>query len=294
MDTQAVLSEIDLFLHRRLFEISGTPVNVATLLVFVLILVVAYFISHALQRVLRRSLLGLGAGREASFAVTARLIHYVVMLVGVGIALNTLGINLTALFTAGAVFAIALGFAMQNIAQNFVSGVILLTERIIKPGDILEVDGRTVRVARLGIRSTVARTLDEEDIIIPNSILVQSTVKNHTLRDDVLRLRAHVGVAYTSDMRQVRQTLEEAARSIPWREASMEPVINLLQFGSSSVDWEISVWIDNPWRLQRLRSELNETVWWALKDAGITIAFPQVDVHLDPPVVEALHGVERR
>ena len=87
---------------------------------------------------------------------------------------------------------------------------------------------------------------------------------------------------------EVRRCLEEAATAIPGRVQSMDPVVNLLRFGSSSVDWEVSIWIDNPWRLQRLRSQLNETVWWALRDAGITIAFPQVDVHLDPPVVQAL------
>jgi small-conductance mechanosensitive channel len=188
---------------------------------------------------------------------------------------------------------VALGFAMQNIAQNFVSGVILLVERSIKPGDILRVEGRLVKVMRMGIRATVSRTLDDEEIIIPNSVLVQNSVTNYTLKDRLYRLRALVGVVYWSDMALVRETLERVAKEIPWREKGPEPRILLRQFGDSSVDFEVSVWISDPWRVQLRLSELHEAIWWALKEAGITIAFPQVDVHLDPPVMRSLEGLAR-
>ena len=133
---------------------------------------------------------------EGSAKATARLVHYVVLCVGLSVAVHTLGVNLTALFTAGAIFAIALGFAMQNITQNFVSGIILLVERTIKPGDIIEAEGRMVQVTKLGMRATVVRTWDSDDFIIPNSLLVASTVKNFTLRDRLHRLRCLVGVSY--------------------------------------------------------------------------------------------------
>ena len=119
---------------------------------------------------------------------------------------------LEALFAAGAVFAIGLGFAMQNIVQNFVSGVILLAERTIKPGDVLQVDGRFVKVRHMGIRSTICRTLDEEEIIVPNATIVQSTVTNYTLQDSLFRLRCTVGVVYGSDMVLVKNTLQRAAQ----------------------------------------------------------------------------------
>lgn len=279
---------LDDILQYHLFDIAGTAVNVATLVIFALILgatfLIARFLEHALERGFRRW----GVRDEGSIGVSTRLVHYLVLIVGFGVALHTIGINLTALFAAGAVFAIALGFAMQNIVQNFVSGIILLAERTIKPGDVLEVEGRKVKVVRLGIRSTVARTLNEEDLIIPNGTLVQSTVMNHTLRDRDFRLRAQVGVAYSSDMKQVHRVLEEAAKEIDWRKRDRDPVVLLLGFGSSSVDWEVSVWIDDPWRMQQHRSALNEIVWWTLKDAGITIAFPQLDLHLDPEVTESM------
>ncbi|UCG51040.1 MAG: mechanosensitive ion channel [Candidatus Latescibacterota bacterium] len=278
-------------LQNRLFTIAGTPVDLATLLIFLLIIAATLWISHVLQRGLVRFFQARGVRDEASIGVGTRLLHYLVLIIGFGIAIHTMGINLTALFAAGAIFAVGLGFAMQNIAQNFVSGIILLVERTIKPADILEVDGRMVRVVRLGARATVVRTLDEEDLIVPNSTLVQSTVKNYTLRDALYRLRAPVGVVYGSDMAVVRQVLEDAAKKLDWRSKDKNPVVLMTEFGDSSVNFEVSVWVDNPWKTRALRSELNEAIWWALKNAGITIAFPQLDVHLDPPVVESLESL---
>ncbi|HMB68540.1 MAG TPA: mechanosensitive ion channel domain-containing protein [bacterium] len=273
---------------RELFSISGTPVTTATALTFFLILVVTFWISAIVQKALERGMRRRGVAAEGTVAAARRLTHYAILALGFGVGLQTVGIDLTALFAAGAFFAVAMGFAMQNITQNFVSGVILLVERTIKPQDVLEVEGRMVRVLHLGTRATVVRTLDEEELIVPNSVLVQSTVTNYTLRDPLVRLRVMVGVTYDSDMKQVRQVLEHATAELPWRSRQRDPVILMKAFGSSSVDWEVSVWVEEPWRLAGHSSELHEAIWFALKDAGIVIAFPQLDLHLDPPVTRAL------
>ncbi|MGH7336853.1 MAG: mechanosensitive ion channel family protein, partial [Myxococcota bacterium] len=152
------------------------------------------------------------------------------------------------------------------------------------------VEGQMVKVVMLGIRTTVARTLDDEDLIVPNSTLVQSSVKNLTLRDTEYRMRVRVGVAYSSDMAEVDKALLRAAESAPGRLPSFDPRVLLLEFGSSSVDWEVSIWIGDPWRVRVLRSELLLAVWRELQAAGITIAFPQLDVHIDPEVERALAG----
>lgn len=277
-------------LDRPLFEIAGTPVSVATLIsigvVLLATVIVAKILSGLFERVLRRR----KKAGEGEVKALVRVVRYAIWLLGLAIALSTAGINLSALFAAGALFAVAIGFAMQNVVQNFVAGVILLLERAIKPGDVLEVEGQLVRVVQMGIRTTVARTLDDEDLIIPNGTLAQSSVKNFTLRDPEYRVRMRVGVAYSSDMESVRATLEATARAIPWRLSGHEPRILLAEFGSSSVDWEVSVWTDDPWRVRTLRSELQIAVWNALKAADLTIAFPQVDVHFDPAALRALAG----
>ncbi|HEX9564722.1 MAG TPA: mechanosensitive ion channel domain-containing protein [Gemmatimonadaceae bacterium] len=278
------------FLEIELFTLGGVPMTVGTLLTALLIIAIAWVGSRVLQRSVRRALERRGWAQDGSISVGQRLAHYLVMLVATGIALDTAGIELATLFAAGAIFAVGLGFAMQNIAQNFVSGIILLIERSIKPGDILEVGGAVVKVERLGIRSTLARSRDEEQLIIPNSMLVQSTVKNFTLHDSLFRVRATVGVSYASDLEVVQDVLTRAARAVPWRQTAPDPRILLLGFGNSSVDYEVSVWVDDPWEARTLLSALNQAIWWGLKEAGVTIAFPQMDVHFDPTLNRVLQS----
>ena len=274
---------------RVLFEISGTPVTFATLVtaggVILGSLIVARLVGAVLNKIVQRRTKGIAQGALRS---TIRLVQYAIVVVAGMLALDTVGIKLGALFAAGALFAVALGFAMQNIVANFISGVILLLERSIKPGDIVEVGEQVVQIREMGIRTAIGRTLDEEDLIIPSSQLVQSTVRNFTLRDPISRIRVMVGVTYDSDMAHVRRTLEAAAADIEWRLKDREPRVLMRSFGSSSVDWEVSVWFDDPWNRQGRSSDLHEAIWWALKSAGITIAFPQLDLHLDPRALDAL------
>ncbi|MEX0890998.1 MAG: mechanosensitive ion channel domain-containing protein [Gemmatimonadota bacterium] len=277
-------------LNDPLFTFSGTEVTLMTLVVFSLIVLITFWLSRFVQGSIARTFRYRGMDDEGTIGVATRLAHYAVMAFGLGVALDNLGIDLAALFAAGALFAVAIGFAMQNIAQNFVSGLILLFERTIKPGDVLEVEGRIVRVERMGLRSTVARSRDEAEIILPNSLLVQNSVINYTLRDSFFRLSITVGVVYGADMRHVVDVLTGAASALTWRLQDKEPQVLMTEFGDSAVLFDVHVWTDDPWRGRRAQSDLNQAVWWALKDAGITIAFPQLDVHFDPPV----EGAARR
>lgn len=276
-----------------MFAISGTEVTLFSLTVFIVIVICTVGVSFVLQRGLKKGLSHRFDIREGTLEALLRLMHYTIVLVGFGIGLQTIGINLSALFAAGAVFAIAIGFAMQNVVQNFVSGVLLLLERTIKPGDILEVEGTVVKVIDMRIRTTVVRTWKEEELIMPNSIFSQSTVKNYTLRDNEFRLGVVVGVTYGSDMKKVIDVLEQTARDIPWRLPDPEPRILMQDFGNSSVDFGVYVSIDNPWMQRIYMSDLRKEIWFAFKDANITIAFPQLDVHLDPPVTEAITDLRR-
>lgn len=271
----------------KLFGIAGTPITISTLMTVVIIILATFRISRLVQRAIEGGFKRRGVKSEGTIAATSRLVHYLVLVIGLGIALQTAGVDLSALFAAGALFAVAIGFAMQNITQNFVSGLILLIERVIKPGDVLNVNGQTIRVLQMGIRSTVAITLDDEELIIPNSVLVQSTVANQSFHEPFNRARITVGVSYDSDMKAVRGVLEAVgARFV---ESEERPAaVRMLAFGNSSVDFELSVWTTNPWRRETLRAEIREAMWFALLEAGIVIAYPQLDVHFDPPVQSAL------
>jgi small-conductance mechanosensitive channel len=290
MSLNEVLSRVRHLLAIQLFDIAGAPVTLATALSVAVVVAATFYVSHLLQRSLDRVLRRREILDDKNLGVGKRLLHYVVLFVGFGIALETIGIDLKALFAAGAFFAVAIGFAMQNITQNFVSGVILLVERIIKPGDVIEFDNTVAKVQTMGIRVTVVRTPNEEEIIVPNAMLVQNPIKNYTLQDASFRVRASVGVTYDSDMKKVWQVLQVTAADLPWRIKDREPVVLLREFADSSVNFEVSVWIDDPWRQQRHRSQLLDAMWWALKDAGIVIAYPQLDVHFGPSLRESLRG----
>ena len=278
---------------KPLFTLSGTKVTLLSIVVFIMIIVVSFAISIILQRALKKTLANRFKKQEGTLDAILRLIHYSVLIVGFGIGMQTIGINLGALFAAGAVFAIAIGFAMQNIVQNFVAGIILLIERTIKPGDILEVEGTVVKVIDMGIRTTVVRTWREEELIMPNSIFSQSTVKNYTLRDNEFRLGVEVGVSYDSDMKKVIEVLEETAKKIPWRLPEPEPRVLLQDFGDSAVIFGVYINVDEPWKQRVYMSDLRKAVWFAFKDADITIAFNQVDIHFDPPVTDAFSGLKK-
>ena len=283
---------IELF-SRPLFALSGTEVTLLSLVIFFLVISFSVAVSVVLQRALKRSLAHRFEKQKGTLAAILRLVHYTIIIIGFGIGLQTIGINISALFAAGAVFAIAIGFAMQNIVQNFVSGIILLVERTIKPGDILEIEGNVVKVVDMGMRTTIVRTWREEELIMPNAILAQATVKNYTMRDNEFRLGVDVGVAYESDMKKVIQVLEETARNIPWRLPEPEPRVLLQDFGDSAVIFGVYLNVDDPWKQRVYTSDLRKAIWFAFKEANITIAFHQVDIHFDPPVTEAFAGLKK-
>jgi small-conductance mechanosensitive channel len=279
-------------LTTELFRITDKPISLLTIMTVITVVVLTLFLSRIARKAIRRGFRMRGVADEGTVGVVTRLVHFAFLLVGIGVAVEAAGLDLTALFAAGAVFAVALGFAVQNIVQNFVAGVILLLERVIKPGDVLWVDGELVRVREMGIRATVVRTLNDEDIIVPNGNLVGSAVKNYTFSDHVFRLKVQVGVTYDSDMKLVMETLEEVGRQIDFKLEDHEPIVLMTEFGDSSVNFELSLWVDDPWAMRRYRSKINQAIWWAFKEKGIVIAFPQVDVHFDKPVATGLANLK--
>ncbi len=278
--------------NTELFTIGATPITVTTLVTMLLIVVAAYAVARGVGVAIRRAIARRGlTATEGNFRAIGRLLHYAILLVGIAIAMQTGGIELSALFAVSAVFVVGIGLALQNIAQNFVAGIVLLFERSIKPGDIIELDGRLAKITHMGGRATLARSLDEEDLIIPNHTLMLATLKNLSMSDSLYRMRVKVGVSYGSDMDQVERLLLAVGSEFTNRDPEFEPKALLTEFGSSSVDWELSVWIRDPWTRRSAGSALRRAIWRAFQADGVVIAFPQVDVHFDAPVASALAAV---
>lgn len=246
-----------------------------------LVLLVTFLISRMVQRYINRRMKIDVPGDDMAVQTYRKVARFVIWTLGILIALHVAGINMSSLFTSGGLVAIALAFAMKNSAENYIAGMMLRTEDTIKPGDVLETEGILLKVRKIGFRDTIARSKDEKDILIPNSHLIEQRVTNYTYRDSICRVETTVGVAYSSDLRMVRAVLEKVGANLEGISDEHEPEARLTDFGDSAVNFSVRIWIEDPWKSGLVKSKLNEAVWWGLKEAGIEIAFPQLDVHFD-------------
>ena len=245
------------------------------------IFLAAFLVSRMLQRFIDRRLSQDSHNDEATIRTYKNIARFVVMVPGILLAVHTFGVNMSSLFTTGGLFAVALAFAMKEIAENYVSGLMLRFEHTIKPGDVLETEGAMVKVKSIGFRATNVRTKDEKDLMIPNSQLVQRRLANYTYSDSLCRLETTVGVAYSSDLKEVQEVLKGVCSQLDWASPQHKPEVLLSGFGDSTVNFNIRIWIEDPWKAEGRHALLNDAIWWGLKKAGIVIAYPQLDVHFD-------------
>jgi small-conductance mechanosensitive channel len=200
--------------------------------------------------------------------------------VGVVVALNILEINLTGLAVTFGFLSVGIGFGLQNITSNFVSGIILLFERPVRVGDLITVGENLGRVEAIGIRSTLLRTADNVELIIPNSQFIEQTVTNWTYRDKTVRVHVPVGVAYGTDVDLVRRLLLQMADDSVHTLDAPAPDVQLTAFGESSLDFELLVWIPDPSERKNAASDLNFAILASFAEHGIEIPFPQRDVRV--------------
>ncbi len=265
------------WLSTHYIELGSTRVSYTALLTAAVVVAGGFLLAARVSSRIRGNELGAPRWRATLASIVANLFR----LGGLALALQITGVDVSSILAASAVVAVGVGIALQKVAENFVSGIILMAERSIREGDILEFDGRIAKVRHIGIRATIAQTLDAEELIVPNSMLTQSMVKNLTLHEPVYRLKVTVGVSYASDMEHAETVLRATAEAVAWRELDHKPVILLAEFADSAVTFEVSVWTRDVWGMRRGQSELRKAIWRALRDAKITIAFPQLDVHFD-------------
>jgi len=227
-----------------------------------------------------------GAINESAFYTLARLIHYAILIIAVIAGLSYIGINFSSLLVVAGALSLGIGFGLQSIFNNFISGLILLFERPLKIGDVVELEsGVKGTVRAINVRSTRITTFDNIDILVPNAEFISGRVTNYTLKDDFLRIHIPVGVAYGTDTELVTTALLEAANSLSYTVRQPEkyrPQVWLVKFGDSSLDFELLVWLNirSALRPDRYRSEYMKAIADALHKYKITIPFPQRDVHI--------------
>jgi potassium efflux system protein len=267
------------FLDRRLLELAGASITPGSLIVGAGVVLFAVVIANLLAMSARRVLRARGTALGVQFAF-AKIVRYTVISIGLVGAVNAMGFRLDALLAASAVVAVGIGFGLQNIAQNFISGLILLLEQPVRHGDFVRVGGTLGTVDDIGLRATHIVTRDEVTIIVPNSALITAEVVNHSRPTTSLRIRVPVGVAYGTDPELVTRVLLGVAKRDQHVLTVPAPEVRLEDFAESSMSFALLCWIPNARDDLRIGSSLRFAIEKAFREAGVVMPFPQREVRL--------------
>lgn len=262
------------------FNLGENRITTGLLIVAVGFVYGSFLLSWMIQNLLLDKVLLTRSVERGVRASIKRLVHYVLISLGLLFAISILGLELTKLTIIVSALGVGIGFGLQNVVSNFVSGLILLFERPVRVGDCIEVNGNWCEVQKVGLRATTVKTFDGADMIIPNADLVTNQVTNWTLKNRKVRIIIPVGVAYGSDIPRVIETLKASTEAHSMVAKYPAPQILFLRFGESSLDFELRVWITDIDQMLTAKSDLHQEIDRRFREAKIEIAFPQRDLHV--------------
>jgi len=282
--TDEVLRIADTILHYEIFKLKETPITLMSLIMFIVVMLVFLVVSRLLVRGVMKRVLNRFKIEEGTQYPLRRITHYIVMSIGALVAFQFVGIDLSGLAVIFGLLSVGIGFGLQNVTSNFVSGVILLFERPIKVGDRVTVGDTEGDVLSINMRSTTIRSLNNISYIVPNSEFVSQRVINWSHGDPRIRVDIEVGVSYSSNLDDVLKALAEVAEEHPDILSTPRPDVLFVSFGDSSWNMKLRVWIPDPRRHWRIRSQLNSAIVKKFREYNIEIPFPQRDLHVRSPL----------
>ena len=260
-------------------ELPGGTLTLSSILTGIAIIVVFVILAAIAGRWVRRALARTSMREGGRFALE-KMVRYALWFIGVTVALNTMGLSLGAVLAASTVVLVGLGFGLQEIAKNFISGLILLVEQPIRRGDFIQVKDTYGVVEDIRLRATHVLTRDAVTIIVPNNDLIVSQVVNHSTPEASVRVAIRVGVAYGSDVQKVKRLLLEAAATVGPVMSTPAPVVRFDDFGESSLDFTLLVWIPDPAQDLVIASDVRFEIDKRFRENGVQIPFPQRDLHI--------------
>lgn len=284
MALEEIFSTLQRMLYFPLFQIGQTHVTLMSLLLFAVVLVGFIVLSRILSQLIDVRIMARTQIEEGTRYTLRRMIQYTLILLGAIVAVQFVGIDLSGLAVIFGLLSVGIGFGLQNLTSNFISGLILLFERPVKVGDRITVGDTEGDVLAINIRSTTVRSLDNISIIVPNSELVSTTVINWSHGDPKIRLVIDVGVSYNSDLDTVLRSLKEVADENPEVLRHPEPEVHLTGFGDSAWNMRLRVWIASPKRYHYVRSAINCAIVQKFRENNVEIPFPQRDLHVRSPL----------
>ena len=274
----------------RTWSLGTIDLSLGAVLAFVVTLWLAVFFSQLIRAVLEEDVLSRLKLPRGVPGTVSLLVRYALLTWGFALALGAAGIELSQFALLAGALGVGIGFGLQDVVRNFVAGLILAFERPIQIGDVIEIETLRGRVRNVGIRSSVIRTFDGSEVIIPNDLLISGQVTNWTLSDRARRIGVEVGVQFGTNPHRVIELLTEVAKQQSGVIPFPQPSVLFLGFGESSLDFVVRAWTDQTDSWFQIRSELMMSVHDALEAEGIEIPFPQRVLHLREAAEGALTG----
>lgn len=278
----------------ELFHLGDSVFTTKTFLLLVLSLFLLFYLSSKIRKILVKKIFpryDLDIGVSQSIAT---IVRYLLIIIGLIIIFQTTGIDLSALGLLVGALGVGIGFGLQSITNNFISGIIILFERPIKVGDRIEIDDLAGNIVEISARATTIITNDNISVIVPNSDFINSRVINWSHNNKEVRLNFPVGVSYKEDPEKIKSLLEEVAKDNSGVLGSPEPYVLFESYGDSSLNFNLLVWtseyIDRP---KILRSELYYEIFAKFKEHNVEIPFPQRDIHLKSGFDSVIDRIEK-
>ncbi|RED16244.1 mechanosensitive ion channel family protein [Parasphingopyxis lamellibrachiae] len=261
--------------------VGSTRISLLTVMIIVITALALFAVVRIMRRVISHSIQSSSGLDPAQKLLADKLATVVIMAAAFFIGIDILGIDLTALAFFSGALGLAVGFGMQKTVGNLIAGIILLMDRSIKPGDVIAVGESFGWVNKIGVRAVSIITRDGKEHLIPNENLMTEEVENWSYSSLEVRVHIEVGVSYNCDIRLAQELMVEAALDAPRVLKSPKPKTLLFEFGDSSVNFDVRVWIKDPEEgVANVRSEILNRIWWKFKENDIEIPFPQRDLHI--------------
>ncbi len=274
------------WLHEAAFEIGNFRFSLLDGLLIIGVILLVVTVAWFVTRVSRSAIRNFSRFDGSQKVLAEKLCTIAIWAIAFFIGIDILGIDLTALAFAGGAFGLAIGFGLQKTFGNLISGIILLLDKSIKPGDVISVTDQVGneavgQIRKIGIRAISVITRDQTEHLIPNENLMINQVVNWSYSSKDVRVKAPVGVSYDSDLELVSNLLYQAAEDTPRVLMNPKPRVNIMEFGDNSVNFELRFWIQDPeGGLANIRSDVYMRIWKLFKENDVEIPFPQRDLHL--------------
>lgn len=275
---EVFFDKISKFFNLEILSFSNFKITLANILIILIVVIIArvllWLIRKAIFRNKPKDIYEIG-----NLYAVYQIIKYVVWVITIAVILESIGVSITVILAGSAALIVGVGLGLQQTFNDIVSGIILLYEKSIKIGDVLEIDGDVIRIKKIGLRTSVGINRDEIAIIIPNSNITTSKVINWSHQSQKTRFKINVGVAYGSDVDLVLKILKDSAVEHP--EVSSKEAVNtrLIEFGDSSLDFQLLFYSSQIFNIERIKAEIRLIILRKFKENKISIPFPQMDLH---------------